>query len=31
MAIERLKNLSDEVTEGRNSVRVEEEPVERGD
>ena len=30
MAMERLGNLSDEVTQGRNSVRVEEERVERG-
>jgi len=29
MAMERLANLSEEVTEGRNSVRVEEERVER--
>ena len=29
-AIERLENLSDEVTEGRSSVRVDEERVERG-
>ena len=29
MAMERLANLSDKVTEGRNSVRVEEERVER--
>jgi len=30
MAMEQLENLSDEVTEGRSSVRVEEEWVERG-
>ena len=30
MAMERLKNLSDEVTEGQSNVRVEEERVERG-
>ena len=30
MAMEGLKNLSDEVTEGRSSVRVDEERVERG-
>ena len=30
MAMERLENLSDEVTEGRSNVRVEEERVERG-
>ena len=30
MAMERLENLSDEVTEGRSSVRVEGERVERG-
>jgi len=29
-AVERLANLSDEVTEGRSSVRAEEESVERG-
>ena len=29
-AMERLKNLSDEVTEGRSSVRVDEDRVERG-
>jgi len=29
MAMERLENLSDEVTEGRSSVRVEEERVTR--
>ena len=29
-AIERLENLSDEVTEGRSSVRVDEDRVERG-
>ena len=29
MAMERFANLSDEVTEGRSSVRVEEERVER--
>jgi len=28
--MERLDNLSDEVTEGRSSVRVDEERVERG-
>ena len=30
MAMERLENLSDEVTEGRSNVRVEESQVERG-
>jgi len=30
MAMERLENLSDEVTAGRGSVRVEEERFERG-
>jgi len=30
MTMERLENLSDKVTEGRSSVRVEEERVERG-
>ena len=30
MVMEQLENLSDEVTEGRSSVRVEEEWVERG-
>jgi len=29
-AMERLENLSDEVTEGRSSVRVDEDRVERG-
>ena len=29
-AMERLENVSDEVTEGRSSVRVDEERVERG-
>ena len=31
MAMERLQNLSDEVTAGRSNVRVEEERVERED
>jgi len=30
MAMERLENLSDEMTEGRSSVRVKGERVERG-
>ena len=30
MAMERLENLSDEVTEGRSSVRVDKDRVERG-
>jgi len=30
MAMEGLENLSDQVTEGRSNVRVEEERVERG-
>jgi len=30
MTMERLENLSDEVTEGRSNVRVEKERVERG-
>jgi len=30
MAVERLANFNDEVTEGRSSIRVEEERVERG-
>ena len=30
MAMERLENLSDEVTEGRSNVTVDEERVERG-
>ena len=30
MAIERSENLSDEVTEGRSCVRVDEDRVERG-
>ena len=30
MVMERLENFSDEVTEGRSSVRVDEERVERG-
>jgi len=30
MAMERLANLSDKVTEGRSSIRVEEEQVQQG-